>query len=218
MSTPAIRSKLCRTWTGGKADRHDRNAKPETAGSGASRGLLAGTWNPWPLGEEPIVRLILDGTVVRVRHDRRATSISLLVALGVRFGGQKVLLAVRSMGGESEAARRALLDDLIKRGLRTPELVIADGAPHPGRALAALWPATSRSSAARFTSRNFLAQRARAPARGNIERLSRHDLRRDAAGGRSAAKGLRPQWRTKSALAAAKAKGVKLGHPNIEAA
>ena len=43
--------------------------------------------------EEPIVRLILDGTVVRVRLDRKATAISLLVVLGVRDDGQKVLLA-----------------------------------------------------------------------------------------------------------------------------
>ena len=63
------------------------------------------------LAEEPIVRLILDGTVARVRLDRRATSISLLVALGVRADGQKNLLAIKSMGGEGEAAWRALLDD-----------------------------------------------------------------------------------------------------------
>ena len=36
-------------------------------------------WNSRSLAEEPIVRLILDGTVVRVRLDRKATSISLLV-------------------------------------------------------------------------------------------------------------------------------------------
>ncbi len=48
--------------------------------------------------------------------DKKATSISLLVALGVREDG-KVLLAVKNMGGESEAAWRALLDDLVKRGL-----------------------------------------------------------------------------------------------------
>ena len=36
-------------------------------------------WNTRSLAEEPIVRLILDGTVVRVRLDRKATSISLLV-------------------------------------------------------------------------------------------------------------------------------------------
>ena len=45
------------------------------------------TWNARSLAEEPIVRLILDGTVVRVRLDRKATSISLLVVLGVREDG-----------------------------------------------------------------------------------------------------------------------------------
>ena len=34
-------------------------------------------WNARSLAQEPIVRLILDGTVVRVRLDRQATSISL---------------------------------------------------------------------------------------------------------------------------------------------
>ena len=53
-------------------------------------------WNARSLAEEPIVRLILDGTVVRVRLDRKATSISLLVVIGVRADGQKVLLALKS--------------------------------------------------------------------------------------------------------------------------
>ena len=57
--------------------------------------------NARSLAEEPIVRLILDGTVVRVRLDRKATSISLLVVIGVRADGQKMLLAIKSMGGES---------------------------------------------------------------------------------------------------------------------
>ena len=70
------------------------------------------------------MRLILDGTVVRVRLDRKATSISLLVVLGVRADGQKVLLAIKSMGGESAEAWRAVLDDLIARGLRRPEFLI----------------------------------------------------------------------------------------------
>ncbi len=103
---------------------------------------VKGDWDAWnarSLADEPIIRLILDGTVVRVRLDKKATSISLLVALGVRADGQKVLLAVKNMGGESEAAWRALLDDLVKRGLKTPELVIVDGAPGLEKALAALW-------------------------------------------------------------------------------
>jgi putative transposase len=99
-------------------------------------------WEAWDkrnLSSEDIVRLILDGTVVRVRLDRKATSISLLVALGVRRDGQKVLLAVCNMGGESEAAWRKLLDGLAVRGLKKPELAIVDGAPGLEAALTALW-------------------------------------------------------------------------------
>src|SRR5437762_3646238 len=66
-------------------------------------------WNARSLADEPIVRLILDGTMVRVRLDRKATSISLLVVLGVRDDGQKVLLAIKSMGGESAEAWRTVL-------------------------------------------------------------------------------------------------------------
>ena len=101
-------------------------------------------WNRRDLAGEDIVRLILDGTVVRVRLDRKATSISLLVVLGVRRDGQKVLLAVKNMGGESEAAWRSILDDLIARGLRTPDFLITDGAAGLERALAALVRAAKR--------------------------------------------------------------------------
>src|SRR5450631_3939895 len=114
-------------------------------------------WNARPLAGEPIVRLILDGTVARVRLDRRATSISLLVALGVRADGQKVLLAIKNMGGESEAAWRTLLDDLVRRGLPTPELVIVDGAPGLEKALAALWPDTAVQRCTVHKHRNLLA-------------------------------------------------------------
>ena len=119
-----------------------------------------GDWDVWSqrsLTDEPIIRLILDGTVVRVRLDKKATSISLLVALGVRADGQKVLLAVKNMGGESEAAWRALLDDLVKRGLRTPELVIVDGAPGLEKALAALWQDVAVQRCTVHKHRNLLA-------------------------------------------------------------
>ena len=103
---------------------------------------LKGDWEAWnarDLSSEAMVRLILDGTVVRVRIDRKATAISLLVVLGVRADGQKVLLSVRNMGGESEAAWRAVLDDLDKRGLKRPELAIVDGASGLEKALGSLW-------------------------------------------------------------------------------
>src|SRR5215217_5829842 len=117
-------------------------------------------WEAWcrrDLSGEDIVRLILDGTVVRVRLDRKATSISLLVVLGVRRDGQKVLLAVRNMGGESEAAWRAVLDDLVARGLRTPEFLVVDGAAGLERALAALWPEVPAQRCTVHKHRNLLA-------------------------------------------------------------
>jgi transposase-like protein len=100
-------------------------------------------WEAWSrrsLAEEDVVRLILDGTVVRARLDRRATSISLLVVLGIRRDGQKVLLAVRNMGGESEAAWRTVLDNLVSRSLRPPEFLIIDGAPGLEKSLGLVWP------------------------------------------------------------------------------
>jgi transposase-like protein len=96
-------------------------------------------WNARPLKDEPIVRLILDGTVVRVRLDKKATAISLLVVIGVREDGQKVLLAVKRMGGETTDAWRAVLDDLTSRGLRRPQFVIVDGGAGLACALAAVW-------------------------------------------------------------------------------
>jgi transposase-like protein len=104
-----------------------------------------------------VVRLILDGTVVRARVDRKATAISLLVVLGIRSDGRKVLLAVKNMGGEGEAAWRAVLDDLIARGLRAPEFLIIDGAAGLERALAALWPEVPAQRCTVHKHRNLLA-------------------------------------------------------------
>jgi putative transposase len=114
-------------------------------------------WNKRSLADEPIVRLILDGTVVRVRLDKKATSISLLVVLGVRADGQKVLLTVKNMGGETTEAWRAVLDDFVKRGLRKPELLIVDGGAGLEAALAAVWGDVPTQRCTVHKHRNLLA-------------------------------------------------------------
>jgi transposase-like protein len=103
---------------------------------------VKGDWDAWcarSLADEDIIRLILDGTVIKTRLDKKATNISVLAAIGVRRDGQKVLLSIMNMGGESTAAWRQFLDDLEKRGLKRPQFVIVDGAPGLEAALVALW-------------------------------------------------------------------------------
>ena len=130
---------------------------------------------------------------MRVRLDKKATSISLLVVLGVRGDGQKVLLAVKNMGGESEAAWRALLDDLVARGLKTPEFLIVDGAAGLEKALAALWPEVPTQRCIGSQAPQPARPRSGPAARRDFGRLHRHDLRSDAEGDRGTAQGLPAQ-------------------------
>ena len=107
-------------------------------------------WNARALNEEPIVRLILDGTVVRVRLDKKATSISPLVALGVRADGQKVLLAIKNMGGESEAAWGRCSTTLLRAACEPPNSPSSRAAPASIRRSRRSGP-QRRSNAAPYT-------------------------------------------------------------------
>jgi putative transposase len=147
--TVAADALIASTYLSGTNTRRVRRALVALFGGSVGKDTVSRTWrkvksdweawNSRSLAEEPIVRLILDGTVVRVRLDRKATSMSLLVVLGVRADGQKLLLAIKSMGGESAEAWRTVLDDLIRRGLKRPEFLIVDGAPGLDKAIAAVW-------------------------------------------------------------------------------
>ena len=89
-------------------------------------------WDAWcarSLADEDIVRLILDGTVIKTRLERKTTNISVLAAIGVRRDGQKVLLSIKDMGEESTTAWRQFLEELDAHGLKRPEFVIVDGTP-----------------------------------------------------------------------------------------
>ena len=147
--TLAADALIASTYLAGTNTRRVRRALAALFGGTVGKDVVSRTWrkvksdwdawNSRSLAEDPIVRLILDGTVVRVRLDRKATSISLLVVLGVRADGQKVLLAIKSMGGESAEAWRTVLNDLITRGLQRPEFLIVDGAPGLDKAIASVW-------------------------------------------------------------------------------
>src|SRR6516225_3733658 len=61
------------------------------------------------------------------------------------------------MGGETSEAWRAVLDDLIKRGLRKPEFLIVDGGTGLEQALAALWGDVPTQRGTVHKHRNLLA-------------------------------------------------------------
>ncbi len=165
--TLAADALIASTYLAGTNTRRVRRALAALFGGTVSKDIVSrvwrkvkGDWDAWnarSLAAEPIVRLILDGTVVRVRLDRKATSISLLVVIGVRADGQKVLLAVKNMGGESTEAWRAVLDDLIKRGLQRPEFLIVDGALGLETAIAAVWDGVPMQRCTVHKHRNLLA-------------------------------------------------------------
>jgi transposase-like protein len=165
--TLAADALIASTYLAGTNTRRVRRALAALFGGTVGKDVVSRTWrkvksdwdawNSRSLAGDPIVRLILDGTVVRVRLDRKATSISLLVVLGVRADGQKVLLAIKSMGGESAEAWRTVLGDLIKRGLRRPELLIVDGAPGLDKAIAAVWDGVPVQRCTVHKHRNLLA-------------------------------------------------------------
>jgi putative transposase len=165
--TIAADAVIAATYLAGTNTRRVRRALTALFGGAVSKDTVSRTWrkvktdwdawNTRSLADEPIVRLILDGTVVRVRLDRKATSISLLVVLGVRADGQKVLLAIKNMGGESAEAWRSVLDDLTRRGLQRPEFLIVDGAAGLDGAIAAVWDGVPVQRCTVHKHRNLLA-------------------------------------------------------------
>jgi transposase-like protein len=165
--TRQVEALIAGTYLSGTNTRRVKRALAALFGAAVGKDVVSRTWrkvrtdwdawNKRDLAGEDVVRLILDGTVVRVRLDHKATNISLLVVLGVRRDGQKVLLAVKNMGGESEAAWRGVLDGLIAQGLRTPEFLITDGGAGLERALAALWPDVPAQRCTVHKHRNLLA-------------------------------------------------------------
>ena len=68
-----------------------------------------------------------------------------------------MLLAAKTMGGETTEAWRAVLDDLISRGLRRPHFLIVDGAPGLEKTLAAVWDGVPTQRCTVHKHRNLLA-------------------------------------------------------------
>jgi len=113
-------------------------------------------WRTRSLAQEDIRYVFLDGTYVRVRCAGRIGSLPVLVAIGVRGNGDKVLLSLEVRGGEGEAAWRGFLENLTGRGLRAPRLAVIDGSQGLAKALDVIWPKADRQRCVVHKLRNLL--------------------------------------------------------------
>jgi len=81
-----------------------------------------------------------------------------LVAWGYTTEGKRVLVAVRLGQRESHEDWLDLVRDLTRRGLRSPWLVVSDGAPGLIKAIEEVWPQADRGRCAVHKLRNVVAK------------------------------------------------------------
>ena len=116
------------------------------------------TWQGRDLAEEKIVYLYLDAIYPKVRSAGRVVSLPVLVALGVRENGEKVLLSLMTTGAESADGWQLLLDDLTVRKMGRPRLMISDGNAGLVAALDRRWPGLPQQRCTVHKLRNLLAK------------------------------------------------------------
>jgi putative transposase len=97
-------------------------------------------WRTRSLADLDVIYLYLDGFALRVRSAGKVVSVPVLGVVGVLPDGRKHLLALELCAGESFAAWKGCLDDLVGRGLRAPVLAIIDGNAGLRRAVGEVWP------------------------------------------------------------------------------
>ncbi len=113
------------------------------------------------LGEIRLLALMLDAIYLPVRPDGPKEGV--LVAWGFTLDGERVLLDVCLGQRERAEDWLDLGQGLIRRGLRSPLLVVSDGAPGLIRAIGELWPDADRQRCAVHRLRNVLAKLPKRP-------------------------------------------------------
>jgi transposase-like protein len=97
-------------------------------------------WSERDLAGEAIRYLIQDGWYPKVRIGKRRVVVPVLVTLGVRDDGERLILDMRMAGEESGASWSEVLASLTRRKMSTPVLAIIDGNPGLHAALEKQWP------------------------------------------------------------------------------
>ena len=120
------------------------------------------TWRSRDLADEDIRYVFLDGWFPKVRLGGKRARVPVLVTLGVRGDGQRVVLDLRLAGEESAASWGEVITSLVARHLRRPVLAVVDGNPGLLAALQSHWPGLAVQRCTAHKLRNL---QAKAPAR-----------------------------------------------------
>lgn len=174
--------------------------------------LAREAWMARRLDDEPFVYLYLDGFVVAIRRAGRVVRAPLLVAVGVRASGERVLVALQWATGETTLAWRGVLEQLASRGLRPPTLCIMDGSPGLRAAVEAVWPTSAIQRCVVHKLRNLLAHapyHSHAAVKADFHRMIYATARADAE--RAYARMVR-QWQTRCG---AVAQSLEEGGPEL---
>jgi putative transposase len=113
-------------------------------------------WSTRTLADVELDYLYLDGTHFRYHPGSRAEPV--LVAYGITATGSPVFLGLAPAGSEGHDPWEAFLGDMTARGLRSPVLVISDGAPGLISAVEQAFPAALRQRCLIHRARNVLAK------------------------------------------------------------
>jgi len=137
-----------------------------TAVSGVCRGLRDRyrAFRARSLAEVRLLSLFLDAIYLPTRPEGPKEGV--LVAWGFTTDGERVLLDVCLGQRERVEDWLDLGQGLIRRGLRSPLLVVTDGAPGLIRAVTELWPDADRARCTVHRLRNLLAK---LPERGDLQ-------------------------------------------------
>jgi transposase-like protein len=113
-------------------------------------------WSARSLADVELDYLYLDGTCFRYHPGARAEPV--LVAYGITATGAPVFLGLAPAGSEGHDPWVDVLADLSARGLRSPVLVISDGAAGLISAVEQAFPAALRQRCLVHRARNLLAK------------------------------------------------------------
>lgn len=120
------------------------------------------TWRARDLADEDIRYVFMDGWYPKVRIGGRRERVPVLVTLGVRANGERVVLDMRLVGEESAASWTEVVASLVARHLARPVLAVIDGNPGLTHALRSHWPGIAIQRCTAHKLRNL---QAKAPAR-----------------------------------------------------